>query len=66
MVNRSKSEEEIYYAALEQPPEKRSSYVKAACGDDLELLERVESLLKIREDKNRRSLVGACESWADD
>jgi len=52
MVNRSKSEEEIYYAALEEPPDRRSIYVRAACGDDLELLERVESLLKIREDKN--------------
>ncbi len=52
MVNRSKSEEEIYYAALEELPDRRSGYVKAACGDDLELLERVESLLKIRADKN--------------
>jgi len=52
MVNKSKSEEEIYYAALKEPPEGRSAYVKAACGDDLELLERVESLLKIRETTN--------------
>ncbi len=52
MVNSSKSEEEIYYAALEEPPDRRSGYVKRACGDDLELLERVESLLKIREDGN--------------
>ncbi len=52
MVNRSKSEEEIYYAALEEPPDRRLCYVRAACGNDLELLERVESLLKIREDKN--------------
>ena len=49
MVNRSKSEEVIYYAALEQPLDRRASYVKATCGDDLELLERVESLLRIRE-----------------
>ncbi|MFC1765898.1 serine/threonine protein kinase, partial [Planctomycetota bacterium] len=49
MVNRSKSEEEIYYAALEEAPDTRLTYVKTACGDDLELLERVESLLKIRE-----------------
>ena len=52
MVNKSKSEEEIYYAALKEPPDGRSAYVKAACGDDLELLERVESLLKIRETTN--------------
>jgi eukaryotic-like serine/threonine-protein kinase len=49
MENRPKSEEEIYYAALNEPPDERTSYVKAACGDDLELLERVESLLKVRE-----------------
>jgi serine/threonine protein kinase len=49
MVNRSKSEEEIYCAALEQPLDRRANYVKVACRDDLELLERVESLLKIRE-----------------
>lgn len=48
MVNKSKSEEDIYYAALKEPQDKQSNYVKAACGDDLELLERVESLLKIR------------------
>src|SRR4030042_7148990 len=49
MVNKSKSEEEIYYAALKEPLDGRSDYIKAACGDDSELLERVESLLKIRE-----------------
>jgi len=52
MDNRLKTEEEMYYAALKQPPESRSGYVKAACGDDLELLERVELLLKIREGGN--------------
>jgi serine/threonine protein kinase/Tol biopolymer transport system component len=52
MVNNSKSEEQIYYAALEKPPDERSAYVKAACGDNLELLEQVESLLKIRENQN--------------
>ena len=50
MVNKSKSEEDIYYAALKEPPDGRSAYVKAACGDNPEMLERVESLLKIRED----------------
>ena len=52
MVNKSKSEEDIYYAALKEPPDGRPAYIKAACGDDLELIERVESLLKIREDEN--------------
>ncbi|NQV35821.1 MAG: serine/threonine protein kinase [Phycisphaeraceae bacterium] len=52
MDNRTTKEEAIYHAALKEPPEGRSSYVKAACGDDLELLERVESLLKIREGGN--------------
>ncbi|MHC4175229.1 MAG: protein kinase domain-containing protein, partial [Planctomycetota bacterium] len=52
MVNKSKSEEEIYYAALKEPPDRRSTYVKVACGDDLELLQRIESLLKIRESGN--------------
>ncbi len=52
MVDRPKSEEEIYHGALEKPRDQRSSYVRAACGDDSELLARVESLLKIREDGN--------------
>ena len=52
MVNKPKSEEDIYYAALKEPPDGRSAYIKAACGDDSELLERVESLLKIRENPN--------------
>jgi serine/threonine protein kinase/Flp pilus assembly protein TadD len=52
MVNKSKSEEDIYYAALKEPPDGRSAYIKAACGDDSELLERVESLLMIRETGN--------------
>ena len=49
MVNNSKNEEEIYYAALEKPIEARQAYIEAVCGDDVELFERVESLLKIRE-----------------
>ena len=52
MVNKSKSEEDIYYAALKEPPDGRSAYIKAACGDNPEMLERVESLLKIREKGN--------------
>ena len=52
MVNKSRNEEEIYHAALEAPPSERAAYVKETCGDDLVLLERVESLLKIRESGN--------------
>jgi len=52
MVNKSKSEEEIYYAALSEPPDKRLAYVKAACGEDLELQARLESLLRVREGGN--------------
>ncbi len=52
MVNKSKGEEDIYYAALKEPPNGRSAYIKAACGDNLELLEHVESLLKIRDEGN--------------
>jgi serine/threonine protein kinase len=52
MVNESKNEEDIYHAALKVPPTEREAYVKATCGDDLVLLEQVESLLKIRESGN--------------
>jgi len=49
MAEKPQKEETLYYAAIKQPQGERSAYIKAACGDDLELLERVESLLKIRE-----------------
>ena len=49
MARKSQDEEALYYAALGQPSASRPAYLKAACGDDLELLERVESLLRIRE-----------------
>ena len=49
MDSKTQKEEEIYHAALKEPLNGRSSYVKAACGDDLEMLARVEALLKIRE-----------------
>jgi serine/threonine protein kinase/Tol biopolymer transport system component len=49
MARKSQNEEALYYAALRQPQAERPAYIQAACGEDLELLERVESLLKIRE-----------------
>ncbi len=48
MANSPKTEEEIYYAALKKPRDERLQYIRAACANDLELLDRVESLLKIR------------------
>src|SRR6185369_11506784 len=38
-------EEAIFEAALQLPKEKRADHVKAACGDDAGLRERVEALL---------------------
>ncbi|MHC4691832.1 MAG: protein kinase domain-containing protein [Planctomycetota bacterium] len=44
-----KDEETIYNAAAAMPPAERIAYLKAACGDDTDLLARVEALLKARE-----------------
>jgi len=49
MERTPQDEEALYYAATSQPPAERSAYLQAACGADLELLERIESLLKMRE-----------------
>jgi serine/threonine protein kinase len=47
MENKSnKDEESIFYEALNLPKEKRESFLKEACGDDLHLLHRVQTLLK--------------------
>ncbi|MCJ7777983.1 MAG: serine/threonine protein kinase, partial [Sedimentisphaerales bacterium] len=45
-ANQKKDEEAIYYEAISKPPDERKAYVQAACGDDAELLARVEALLK--------------------
>jgi eukaryotic-like serine/threonine-protein kinase len=37
--------EQVFYAALDQPAEAREEYLRSACGDDLDLLREVESLL---------------------
>ena len=45
----NKNEEQIYYEALSKPPSQRQAYIKQACGEDTELLARVEALLKAHE-----------------
>src|SRR5438046_3077603 len=39
-------EETIFEAAVELPPDQRAAYVMGACGDDGQLRQRVEALLK--------------------
>ncbi len=36
---------ELFYAALDRPPEQRNTFLKDACGSDLSLQQEVESLL---------------------
>jgi len=46
--DRRKDEEAIFYCALElASPTARAAYLKEACGDDRDLLERVRALLKV-------------------
>jgi serine/threonine protein kinase/Tol biopolymer transport system component len=45
----TKNEETIYHEAVSKPPKERKAYIKAVCGDDTELLARIEALLKARE-----------------
>jgi WD40 repeat protein/serine/threonine protein kinase len=45
----NKNEEQIYYDALSKPPSWRQAYLKEACGDDAELLARIEALLRAHE-----------------
>jgi serine/threonine protein kinase/ribosomal protein S16 len=45
----TKDEETIYHEAVSKPPKERKAYIEAACGDDTELLARIEALLKARE-----------------
>ena len=45
----TKNEETIYHEAVSKPPKERKAYLEAACGDDTELLARIEALLKARE-----------------
>ena len=48
----TKNEEIIYHEAVSKPPKERKAYIEAACGDDTELLARIEALLKAREVKD--------------
>ena len=43
------SEEAIFEAALQEPPEQRAAYLKGACGEDAQLRQRVEALLRAHE-----------------
>ncbi len=48
-AKRKKDEEKIYYDAVAMPPAERMAFIKGACGNDTDLLARVEALLKARE-----------------
>jgi serine/threonine protein kinase len=43
------SEEAIFEAALQWPPEQRAAYVKGACGENAQLRQSVEALLRAHE-----------------
>jgi len=54
MNDDKKNEEAIFKAAIEiDSPEERNAFVKSACGEDTELLRRVEGLLKFHYDDDR-------------
>ncbi|MDH4238506.1 MAG: protein kinase [Phycisphaerae bacterium] len=56
MRTEHKNEESIFYSALEMnSPAERSNYLKKACGDDVDLLARVEALLEVQE--SERSIL---------
>ena len=46
-ADRWKKVEELFEAALAQPPGKREAFVEQACSDDLELRSEVQSLLNL-------------------
>ncbi len=59
MCAEQKNEELIFYAALEiESSEQRSTYLKKACGNDANLIARVEALLAVQE-KERSILEDA-------
>jgi len=49
-AERWKKIEELYQAALAQPPDRRSDFLAKACADDVELRHDVESLLAQKAD----------------
>ncbi len=56
---------ELFHAALEQEPDARGAFLRAACGDDSELLAEVESLLSSHSQADEFIEVPAYESAAD-
>ncbi|MHC4070924.1 MAG: WD40 domain-containing protein [Planctomycetota bacterium] len=64
MSAKHKDEEAIFYAALElRSAAERRAYLKGVCGDDLDLLARVEALLKVQ--ASERSIVEAAAASLD-
>ena len=53
MNNPQNREETIFEAALQLPPEQRAAHLKQACGDDAQLRQRVERLLKSHEEASK-------------
>jgi serine/threonine protein kinase len=51
-TNLERKEEKIFYQALEKPADERDAFVKDACGPDVQLYRRVESLLKANDIKD--------------
>ncbi|MEI6198112.1 MAG: serine/threonine protein kinase, partial [Verrucomicrobiota bacterium] len=43
------NEEVIFAGALQLPPEQREAYLKAACGGDVTLIERMRDLIRFHE-----------------
>jgi hypothetical protein len=43
------SEEAIFEAALQQPPDQRAACIKSACGEDAQLRQSVQVLLRAHE-----------------
>jgi serine/threonine protein kinase/tetratricopeptide (TPR) repeat protein len=63
MMNRTRLEkiEGIYHAVIDQPPDKRDSFLDDSCGDDDELRREVESLL--RYDNTSSDLIDSSPAW---
>ncbi len=47
MVDEENYEEKIFHAAIGRPASERAAYLKAACGDNPELLRHIENLLRV-------------------
>ena len=49
MERQHHSEEAVFEAALQQPPDQRAAYIKSACGEDAQLRQSVQVLLRAHE-----------------